>query len=63
MSPQFSANDIEKLIRRSDLDKLVKLAEKEECEHDEIEDRCCVACGEMIDMRYEWEHDSRDMER
>lgn len=42
---------------------LLRLVEKEECEHEEIEDRCCTECGEMIEMRYNWEHDSRDMER
>lgn len=36
---------------------------EEECEHEELEDRCCIQCGKMIEMKYAWEHDSGDMER
>lgn len=42
---QFSANDVEALLRKSDLDKLVKLAEGEECEHQDMEEGHCLDCG------------------
>ena len=37
--------------------------ELEECDHEEHECGICCECGEEIGMRYEWEHDSNDMER
>lgn len=37
--------------------------EKESCIHEEHEDGHCLNCGKPIEMTYEYEHDSRDMER
>lgn len=37
--------------------------QENECEHDDHEEGHCLDCGEELLMRYEFEHDSGDMER
>jgi hypothetical protein len=36
---------------------------EEPCEHEDREDQWCLICDQEIEMRWEWEHDSKDMER
>lgn len=40
----FSARDIEKLLRKSDLEALVRMADGE-CDHTDMEDGHCLDCG------------------
>ncbi len=37
--------------------------EIEDCDHFDSEDGCCLQCGETLEMTYDMEHDSNDMDR